>query len=167
MHSVSSTCFRTMQMPGLSLSLRVILYLTVKGWWRRGCTVQLCGIVKDWQIKQLKGRWLCHHFLGLAQKGPATFHIQSEWMNKEGGVRIEISHRDILLTFFFLGRPYLPTFSPVNMMMNNISWRAPECVSPGESPSSLCLLPMSSSFLCTSLFSNRGGKGGQRGGNAR
>ena len=64
-------------------------------------------------------------------------------------VRIEISHRDILLTFF--DRPYLPTFSPVNMMMNNISWRASECVSPGESPGSLRLLPMSSSFLCTTL----------------
>lgn len=34
-------------------------------------------------------------------------------------MRIEISHRDILLTF--LDRPYLHTFSPVNMMMNNIS----------------------------------------------
>lgn len=41
-------------------------------------------------------------------------------MNEEREVEgVEISHRDILLTF--LDRPYLPTFSPVNMMMNNIS----------------------------------------------
>ena len=116
-------------------------------------------IVKDWQIQQLKRRWLCHHFLWLAQKkGPATFHIHSEWMNKEcRGVRIEISHRDILLTF--LDRPYLSTLSPVNMMMNNISWRASECASPGESPGSLCLLPMSSSFLCTTLSWEWGWRG--------
>lgn len=85
-----------------------------------------------------------------------------------GGLRIEISHRDILLTF--LDRPYLPTFSPVNMMMNNISWRAAEYVAPGKSPGSLCLLPMSSSFLCTTLFSESGdrlwgGGAGKRRGN--
>ncbi len=81
-------------------------------------------------------------------------------MNREcgGGVRIEISHRDILLTF--LDRPYLPTFSPVNMMMNNISWRAAEYVSPGERTGSLGLLPMSSSFLCTTLFSESGDERG-------
>lgn len=81
-------------------------------------------------------------------------------MNKEckvfwGGV--EISHRDIVLTF--LDGPYLSTFSPVNMMMNTISRRAEEYASPGESPDSLCLLPTSSSFLCNSLVSQSGDKG--------
>lgn len=72
-------------------------------------------------------------------------------------MRIEISHRDILLTF--LTRPYLPTFSPVIMMMNNISWRTAECVSHREGPGSLCFLTVSSSFLCTTLFSGRGWSG--------
>lgn len=59
----------------------------------------------------------------------------------------------------FLDGSYLPTFSPVNMMMNNISWRAAECVSPGEGPGSLRLLPVSSYFLCDALFSQNGDKG--------
>lgn len=81
-------------------------------------------------------------------------------------MRIEISHRDTLLTFF--GRPYLPTFSPVIMMMNNISWRTAECVSHGKSPGLLRFLTMSSFFLCMTLFSERGGEEGQvRKGKAR
>lgn len=81
-------------------------------------------------------------------------------MNKESKVEGgEISHRDILLTF--LDGSYLPTFSPVNMMMNNISWRADECVSPGEGPGSRRLrLTLTYSFV--TLFSLRMGIRGER-----
>lgn len=77
------------------------------------------------------------------------------WWEVGGG----ISHQDILLTF--LDGAYLPTFSPVNMMMNNISWRAAECISPREGPGSLHFLPLSSSFFVT-LFSLWVGMGRRR-----
>lgn len=92
-------------------------------------------------------------FLGWQKKkGLAAFHIHAERMNKLmfRGMKIEISHRDILLTSFS-DRPYLHTFSPVNMMMNNISWSAAECVSHGESPGRFWLLLVFSSFLYTTI----------------
>lgn len=44
-------------------------------------TVEQQRIERDWQIKQLKGRWLCHHFLGLAQKR-CCYISYSLWMNE-------------------------------------------------------------------------------------
>lgn len=51
-------------------------YLPVKWWWK-----QERRIVKDWQIKHLKERWLCHHFLVL-EKRSCYISYSREWMNK-------------------------------------------------------------------------------------
>lgn len=139
--------YLTKQIQGSGLLLRCDSWQQKNSADRR-CAPELFRIGRDWQIKQLKRR-LCHHFLGLAKKRSRCIPHPA-WKVMHGRPRIEISLREILLTF--LDRPYLHTFSPINMMMNNISWRAPECVSPGKRPGMLCLLPTSSSFLCTPLF---------------
>lgn len=100
-----------------------------------------------WEVIMSSFSWA-----GRKKNGLAAFHIHAEGMNKLmfGGMKIEISHRDILLTSFS-DRPYLHTFSPVNMMMNNISWSAAEYVSHGESPGRFWLLLVFSSFLYTTI----------------
>lgn len=71
-----------MQMAGLALALRVI-FDSQRTLETVGVQYSSAGIGRDWQIKQLKGRWLCHHFLGRAQKR-SCYISYSHWMNEYG-----------------------------------------------------------------------------------
>lgn len=87
----------------LALSLRVILYLTRNGWRRRGMYSTAERDCKGLTNQAIKEEVIMSSYSWAGSKKILLHCIFSlnEWLkNGRGGMRIEISHRDILLTFF-------------------------------------------------------------------